>query len=100
MGKVYVTVDGKKKAFDTMEEAEAFKSGLPTEFKKQADISAPKEEELSSNVETKDLGPTEESMSIDDHQHASEENAHVELSDEIKAEIKAEVAVELEAKIK
>ncbi len=53
MGKVYVTVDGKKKAFDTMEEAKAFQDGLPVEFKKQSVVTESKEETLSSNAETK-----------------------------------------------
>jgi hypothetical protein len=93
MGKVYVTVDGKKKAFDTLEEANKFVGGIPTEFKKQAVVETPKEEELSSNVETKSI---EDHMAEDPELTAEIETvSHVELSEEVKAEIKAEVAAEL-----
>lgn len=94
MGKVYVTVDGKKKAFDTLEEANKFLGGLPVEFKKQAVVEQSKEEELSSNVETKSI----EDHIAEDPELAEElhNETHIELSEEVKAEIKAEVPAELE----
>ena len=48
MGKIYVTIDGKKKSFDTKEEADAFKASLPEVFKKMA---------VTSNEGDKDLKP-------------------------------------------